>query len=70
MGLTIVKTIKKASKAEKAIGQFKKIIAQLDEADKATLELLLDTEAQKNIARSRKEIKRGEFITLQEFKKM
>lgn len=58
------------SKAEKALIQFKKIIGQLDAAEKETLELLLDTEAQKNIERSREEFKRGEFMTLEEFKKM
>lgn len=70
MKSTTTKINQKTSKAEKAIAQVKKIITQLDEADKATLALLLDKEAQKNIARSREEIKRGEFMTLEEFKKM
>jgi hypothetical protein len=57
------------SKAEKALRQFKKILSKLDVSEKETLELMLDGEAQKNIERSREEFKRGEFMTLEEFKK-
>jgi hypothetical protein len=59
---------KPLSKAEKAISEVKKIISNLNESDTATFELLLDKEAQRQIAQSRAAIKRGEFVTLDEFR--
>lgn len=55
--------------ATKAINKIKATIPQLTESEKATLELLLDREAQVAILKSREEIKRGNFITLDELKK-
>ena len=57
------------SKASDAVQKIKKIVSSLDESEKATLELLLDKEAQEHIKKSKQNFERGEFITLDEFKK-
>lgn len=64
-----VKNSSALKEAEKAIDRIKRIIPKLSEGERATLELILDEEAQKQISKSQREIKGGEFITLEEFKK-
>lgn len=61
---------KPLQEAEKAIEKIKKIIPTLNESERATLELMLDAESQKEIVKSREDIKKGNFLTLEDFKKL
>ena len=56
--------------AEKAIKIIKTIIPKLSEAEKATLELMLDEEAQKNISEGAEDFKKGDFLTLEELRSL
>lgn len=63
---TIIKT---NPKVKKAIVQFKKIIASMDESERATLELMLDPEAQRHLAKSLEDAKKGRIIAWEDLKK-
>lgn len=57
-------------KAQGAIQSIKRLIPKLSEAEIATLELMLDKNAQKNIAQSIADAKSGKFATLDELKNL
>lgn len=63
---TIIKT---NPKVEKAIAQFKKIVDSMDGSEKATLELMLDPEAQRDLAKSLDDSAKGRIIPWEDIKK-
>ncbi|MEK7114856.1 MAG: hypothetical protein AAB847_00640 [Patescibacteria group bacterium] len=56
--------------AEKAIKTIKTIIPKLSEGEKATLELILDEDAQNAISQSAEDFERGDVLTLEELKNL
>lgn len=63
---TIIKT---NPKVEKAIAQFKKIVDSMDGSERATLELMLDPEAQRHLAKSLEDARKGKVIAWEDLKK-
>jgi hypothetical protein len=57
-------------KAQGAINSIQRLVPQLSEAEIATLELMLDKKAQKHIAQSIADIKKGNFVTLEALKNL
>ena len=57
-------------KAQGAINSIKRLVPQLSNAEIATLELMLDKKAQKSIAQSIADIKKGNFVTLETLKNL
>ena len=56
--------------AEKAIKTIKTIIPKLSQGEKATLELILDEDAQNAISQSAEDFERGDVLTLEELKNL
>lgn len=61
--------IKTNLKVEKAIAQFKKIVDSMDGSEKATLELMLDPEAQRHLAKSLEDSVKGRIVGWKDIKK-
>ena len=61
--------IQRESNVNAAIKKIKRTISDLNTSEQATLELLLEKEAQIAIKKSHSEFKRGDFLTLEEFKR-